>query len=172
MNGKRMIALLLVMIMVISLAACGAKEAPVAEATPEEVRDTVIIAIGDEPTTLDPTKGWGHGNAPIMQSTLVRYDADMTFVNDLATDYSLSEDGLVWTFKIREDAYFTDGRQVTAKDVAFTLETAKTAMGSIDLTFMDSAVAKDDFTVVITLNTPTFWFLNTLASVGVIPEHA
>ena len=87
MNGKRMIALLLVMITVINLAACGAKEAPVAEATPEEVRETVIIAIGDEPTTLDPTKGWGHGNAPIMQSTLVRYDADMTFVNDLATDY-------------------------------------------------------------------------------------
>ena len=47
MNGKRMIALLLVMIIVISLAACGAKEAPVTEATPEEVRDTVIIAIGD-----------------------------------------------------------------------------------------------------------------------------
>ena len=86
MNGKRMIALLLTMVMVISLAACGAKEDPAAEAAPSEVRDTVIIAIGDEPTTLDPTKGWGHGNAPIMQSTLVRYAADMTFVNDLATD--------------------------------------------------------------------------------------
>ena len=172
MNRKKLTALLMILVMVLSMVACGAKETPVAEVTPEEVRDTVIIAIGDEPTTLDPTKGWGHGNAPIMQSTLVRYDADMTFVNDLATDYSLSEDGLVWTFKIREDAYFTDGGQVTAKDVAFTLETAKTAMGSVDLTFMDSAVAEDDFTVVITLNTPTFWFLNTLASVGVIPEHA
>lgn len=172
MNGKRIFTLLFVLVMVIGLTACGAKKAPVAEAAPSEVRDTVMIAIGDEPTTLDPTKGWGHGNAPIMQSTLVRYDADMTFVNDLATDYSLSEDGLVWTFKIRKDAYFTDGQQVTAKDVAFTLETAKAAKGSIDLTFMDSAVAADDFTVVITLNTPTFWFLNTLASVGIVPEHA
>ena len=154
MNRKCVIGLLLGLAMVLSLAACGEKEKIVAEATREDARDTVIIAIGDEPTTLDPTKGWGHGNAPIMQSTLIGYDADMTFVNDLATDYSLSEDGLVWTFKIREDAYFTDGQQVTAKDVAFTLETAKTAMGSIDLTFMDSAVAEDDFTVVITLNTP------------------
>ena len=53
MNGKRMIALLLVMITVISLAACGAKDAPVAEATPEEVRDTVIIAIGDGEVDVD-----------------------------------------------------------------------------------------------------------------------
>ena len=91
MNRKKLTALLMILVMVLNSGACGAKDAPVAEATPEEVRDTVIIAIGDEPTTLDPTKGWGHGNAPIMQSTLVRYDADMTFVNDLTTDYSLSE---------------------------------------------------------------------------------
>ena len=162
MNQKKRIALLLSLVMLMSFTACGTKTVPAADVSAGP-RDTVVIAIGDEPTTLDPTNGWGHGNAPIMQSTLVRYDADMTFVNDLATDYSLSEDGLVWTFKIREDAYFTDGQQVTAKDVAFTLETAKTAMGSIDLTFMDCAVAVDDFTVVITLNTPTFWFLNTLA---------
>ena len=100
MNMKKIIALLMALVMALSLAACGAKENPSAtEADTAEVKDTVVVAIGDEPTTLDPTKGWGHGNAPILQSTLVRYDADMTFVNDLATDYSLSEDGLVWTFK-------------------------------------------------------------------------
>ena len=172
MNMKKIIALLMVLVMALSLAACGAKAPTATEAAPAVVKDTVIIAIGDEPTTLDPTNGWGHGNAPIMQSTLVRYDADMNFVNDLATEYTLSEDGLIWTFQIREDAYFTDGEQVNAHDVVFTLETAKAAKGSIDLTFMDSAVAEDDFTVVITLNTPTFWFLNTLASVGIVPEHA
>ena len=172
MKAKRMIAVLLATVMLLGPTACGAKQTPEEEETPATAKDTVVIAIGDEPTTLDPTKGWGHGNAPILQSTLVRYDADMTFENDLATEYALSEDGLVWTFKIRKDAYFTDGQQVTAKDVAFTLETAKTAMGSIDLTFMDSAIATDDFTVEIRLNTPTFWFLNTLASVGVVPQHA
>lgn len=39
------------------------------------VKDSVIIAIGSEPETLDPTKGWGHGNSPIIQSTLVKYNA-------------------------------------------------------------------------------------------------
>ena len=171
MSMKKFLALFLTLVMVMSLAACGRQESP-ANAAASVDKDTVIIAIGDEPSTLDPTKGWGHGNTPIMQSTLVSYTSDMTFANDLATDYVLSEDGLVWTFTIRQDAYFTDGEQVTAHDVAFTLEQAKAAQGSVDLTFMDSAVATDDFTVVITLSTPTFWFLNTIASVGIVPEHA
>lgn len=137
-------------------------------------RDTssVVIAIGTEPDTLDPTQGWGHGNAPIVQSTLVKYTADLTFENDLATDYKLSEDGLVWTFSIRDDVYFTDGEKLTASDVAFTLETAKAAQGAVDLNYMESAVAADDTTVIITLSQPTSIFLNTLASVGIVPEHA
>ena len=87
--------------------------------TQTETKDSVVIAIGSEPETLDPTQGWGHGNAPIVQSTLVRYTADLTFENDLATGYTLSEDGLVWTFTLRDDAYFTDGEKLTAEDVAF-----------------------------------------------------
>ncbi len=172
MNRKRTNALLLAMVMVFSLAACGAKETPITEAAPAESRDTVIIAIGSEPDTLDPTKGWGHGNAPIVQSTLVKYKADLTFENDLATSYALSDNGLVWTFTLRDDAYFTDGEKVTASDVAFTLETAKAAQGSVDLTYMESAVAQDDTTLVVTLSKPTSIFLNTLASVGIVPEHA
>lgn len=135
-------------------------------------KDSVVIAIGAEPETLDPTQGWGHGNSPIVQSTLVKYTADLTFENDLATDYSLSSDGLTWTFTVRDDAFFTDGEKVKASDVAFTLETAKAAQGSVDLTYMESAVAKDDTTVVITLTKPTSIFLNTLASIGIVPEHA
>lgn len=78
----------------------------------------------------------------------------------------------MWRFTIRDDAYFTDGVKVTAEDVAFTLETAKKAQGSVDLTYMESAVALDDATLEITLETPTSIFLNTLASIGIVPEHA
>lgn len=135
-------------------------------------KDSVVIAIGSEPETLDPTKGWGHGNSPIVQSTLVKYTSELNFENDLAVDYKLSDDGLTWTFTIRDDAYFTDGEKVTADDVAFTLETAKASNGSFDLTYMESAVVQDETTVVITLSRPTSIFLNTLASVGIVPEHA
>lgn len=161
---KKLIAMLLAVLMCLSLAACGNEAA--------ETKDSVVIAIGSEPETLDPTQGWGHGNAPIVQSTLVRYKSDLTFENDLATDYKLSNDGLTLTFTIRDDVKFTDGEKLTASDVAFTLETAKAAQGAVDLTYMESAVAKDDTTVVITLSKPTSIFLNTLASVGIVPEHA
>ncbi len=163
---KKRLALLLALVLTLGLTACsGDAQAPAG-------KDSVTIAIGSEPETLDPTKGWGHGYAPIIQSTLVRYTSDLTFENDLATGYSLSDDGLVWTFTIRSDAYFTDGEKVTASDVAFTLETAKAAQGSVDLTYMESAAAQDDTTVVITLSQPTSILLNTLASVGIVPEHA
>ena len=177
MNIKKIFTLLLICAVALGLAACGTGEASgtnsmQTEAQPAGVRDSVIIAIGSEPETLDPTKGWGHGNAPIVQSTLVKYRADLTFENDLATGYTLSPDGLTWTFTIRDDAYFTDGEKVTASDVAFTLETAKAAQGAVDLTYLERAVAQDDTTVVITLTQPTSIFLNTLASVGIVPEHA
>lgn len=175
MNGRKYSALLLIAAMILTLTACGSSSGDSSqEGTDGAVRDqdSVVIAIGSEPETLDPTQGWGHGNSPIVQSTLVTYTADLTFENDLAIDYSLSDDGLTWTFTIRDDAYFTDGEKVTASDVAFTLETAKAAQGSVDLTYMESAAALDDTTVVIILSRPTSVFLNTLASVGIVPEHA
>lgn len=168
MNPKKVLVILLSVTMILLMTACGNhSKVPVAT-----TKDSVVIAIGSEPETLDPTKGWGHGNSPIVQSTLVKYTADLTFENDLAIDYNLSSDGLTWTFTIRDDAVFTDGEKVTASDIAFTLETAKAAQGSVDLTYMESAVAQDDTTVVVTLSKPTSIFLNTLASVGIVPEHA
>ena len=168
MNMKKILALVLSIATMLSLlAGCGGTND-----SGTTQKDSVVIAIGTEPDTLDPTQGWGHGNAPIVQSTLVRYTADLTFENDLAVSYSLSDDGLTWTFTIRDDACFTDGEKVTASDVAFTLMTAKSAQGSVDLTYMEDAVAENDTTVVITLSKPTSIFLNTLASVGIVPEHA
>lgn len=168
MNHNKVLAILLSVTMILLMTACrNHSNVPVAA-----IKDSVVIAIGSEPETLDPTKGWGHGNSPIVQSTLVKYTADLTFENDLAIDYNLSPDGLTWTFTIRDDAVFTDGEKVTASDIAFTLETAKAAQSSVDLTYMESAVAQDDTTVVVTLSKPTSIFLNTLASVGIVPEHA
>ena len=134
--------------------------------------DEVIISISSEPDSLDPCQGWGHGTTPLVQSTLIEYEQDMSFSNDLATEYSLSEDGLTWTFKIRNDVKFTDGEALTASDIVFTFNTAKESQSSLDLTFLDSVEATDDTTVVFKLTKPTSTFLNTIATVGIVPEHA
>ena len=166
MNRKKFLSLFLVFLLLLGISGCGSK-------TNNTIKtDSVVIAVGSEPETLDPTQGWGHGNSPIVQSTLVKYTADLNFENDLASGYELSADGLTWIFTLRDDAYFTDGEKVKASDVAFTLETAKAAQSAVDLTYMKSVSAKDDATVVIKLSKPTSIFLNTLASVGIVPEHA
>ncbi len=166
MNRKKFLSLFLAFLLLLGISGCGSK-------TNNPIKtDSVVIAVDSEPETLDPTQGWGHGNSPIVQSTLVKYTADLNFENDLASGYELSSDGLTWTFTLRDDAYFTDGEKVKASDVAFTLETAKAAQSAVDLTYMESASAKDDATVVIKLSKPTSIFLNTLASVGIVPEHA
>ncbi len=167
MNIKRILIILLSTLLFISLVACNSNN------TSKTIdRESVIVAIGSEPETLDPTQGWGHGNSPIIQSTLVKYNANLEFENDLATSYKLSDDGLTWTFNIREDVKFSDGVALTANDVVFTLLTAKKAMGSVDLTYMETAIALNDYTVEIKLSSPTSIFLNTLASIGIVPEHA
>lgn len=174
---KKSFSLLLALTTLLGLlTACGSAAAgevgPQTGETGGEVRDSVIVAISTEPETLDPCQGWGHGNTPLVQSTLVKYGYDMSFQNDLAVDYNLSDDGLTWTFTLRDDARFTDGEPVTAGDVAFTFETAKAAHSSVDLTFLEKAEAADETTVVFTLSRPTSTFLNTIASVGIVPEHA
>lgn len=139
-----------------------------------EVKDknSIVVAISSEPSSLNPCEGESHGTTPLIQSTLVEYKQDMTFTNDLATEYNISEDGLTWTFKIRSDVKFTDGEPLTASDVAFTFNTAKAAQSSLDLTFMEEAKAVSEDTVVFTLNRPNSTFLNTIATTGIVPEHA
>ena len=46
----------------------------------------------------------------------------VTIVPCLATEWSISEDGKVWTFKLRDDVKFWDGEPFTAKDVKYTME--------------------------------------------------
>lgn len=172
--NKKWTALFLALALVL-LAGCGAaasNQTQQADAPGAPERESVIISISSEPTSLDPCQGWGHGTTPLVQSTLVEYRQDMTFANDLAVDYSLSDDGLTWTFAIRDDVFFTDGEPLTAEDVAFTFRTAKESQSSLDLTFLEKVETPDDTTVVFTLVKPTSTFLNTVATVGIVPAHA
>jgi len=176
-KAKVVFCLLLASVMTMSLlSGCasqyGAAPLETEAAGSKAVRNEVIVAVSTEPATLDPCQGWGHGNTPLIQSTLIKYNEEMQFENDLALDYSLDETGRIWTFHLRGDAKFTDGKAVTARDVVFTFETAKAAQASVDLTFLDKAEAANDTTVIFSLSRPTSVFLNTMASVGIIPEHA
>ena len=139
----------------------------------------VVIAMNptSEPAAgFDPLVAWGcgeHVHEPLIQSTLITTDEDLNFVNDLATDYLCSSDGLVWTFTIRDDVVFSDGEPLSARDVAFTVNGAiDSTMSEADLSMVDRAVAVSDTVVELHLNKPHNALLYTLAVLGIVPEHA
>lgn len=137
----------------------------------------VTMTPGSEPPAgFDPFVSWGcgeHCHEPLIQSTLIATDTDLSFKNDLATSYECSEDGLTWTFTIRDDVKFTNGEPLRASDVAFTINGIVNSDSSeADLSMVDTAEAPDDTTVLIHLNKPFNALLYTLAVVGIVPESA
>lgn len=148
-----------------------------ASSSDHESKVIVAMSPSSEPAAgFDPCISWGcgeHVHEPLIQSTLITTNTDLEFVNDLATEYSCSDDGMTWTFKIRDDVKFTDGEPLTAKDVAFTINTINSSKKSeADLSSVKKAVAVDDTTVELQMAKPNNALLYTLAVLGIVPEHA
>ncbi len=162
------------------LSACGGNGADgSSSANDTEVKSQVIVAMNmnSEPAAgFDPFVSWGcgeHVHEPLIQSTLITTDANLEFVNDLATEYYCADDGMTWYFTIREDAKFTDGEPLSASDVAFTINgIIESEAAEADLSMVEKAVATDDTHVEITMAKPYNALLYTLAVVGIVPEHA
>ena len=139
----------------------------------------VIVSMtpGSEPAAgFDPMVAWGcgeHVHEPLIQSTLITTDAQLGFVNDLATDYYCDPDGMRWVFTIRDDVKFSDGVDLTAEDVAFTINGIIASDSSqADLSMVREAIALDATTLEIHMITPNNALLYTLAVVGIVPAHA
>ncbi len=157
------------------LAACGGNttEGGAQGNGQEGQRTELRLAIGGASEEgYDPTLGWGRYGSPLFQSTLLTREDDLGFGYDLATSYDVSNGGKTWTVDIREDAVFTDGEPVTAEDVAYTYTTAAEQGGLTDVTGLDKVEATGEHTVEFTLTTPRSTFVNRLATLGIVPEHA
>ena len=137
----------------------------------------VSMTTSSEPAAgFNPLVSWGageHVHEPLIQSTLITTDTNLNFQNDLATSYECSDDGLLWTFRIRDDVKFTNGQPLTARDVAFTINgIVNGEAAEADLSMVREAVATDDFTVELHMARPNNALLYTLAVVGIVPEAA
>lgn len=116
--------------MMLTASACIAAVAsglPAAAATPA---DTLVEALAiDDIITLDPGEAFELSTAEITAnsySLLVRLDASDTskIQPDLAESWTISEDGLTYTFKLKPGLTFASGNPITAEDVAFSFERA------------------------------------------------
>lgn len=154
--------------------------APLQAAVAQEVKNPGLLVHGadDEPTTLDPAQVEpGEGGETII---LQVYDRLLDFAPDapelvpsLATEVPslenglITEDGLTYTFPIREGVTFHDGTELTAEDVKYAWDRVMTMdlpEGAADL-LIDSiaeTVAVDDHTFRVTLTQPSASFLNSV----------
>ncbi|MDR3173044.1 MAG: ABC transporter substrate-binding protein [Treponema sp.] len=86
----------------------------------------LIIALAAIPRSLDPIQYTGVYESDIIGNvadTLVRYTMDLSeIIPNIATSWTVSANGIEYTFKLRDDVYFHNGRKLTADDVKFSLE--------------------------------------------------
>ncbi len=123
---------------------------------------------------FDPLTGWGCGHQnynPLIQSCLFKTDSNGTMVPDLATGYSISDDGKTWTVNLRNDVKFSDNSTLDAEDVAFTFNKAKETKSELDLTNLANATAVNSTTVQFNLVEPRSTFIYDLRYLGIVPAE-
>ncbi|MGI9368885.1 MAG: ABC transporter substrate-binding protein [Ruegeria sp.] len=134
-----------------------------------------------EPPHLDPTSAAAQAIDSVVYTNvfegLTRFMGDGSVVPGLAESWEISDDGKVYTFKLREGVTFHDGSTLDGEDVKFSLDRAraedsanaqKALFGGID-----SVEVVDPLTVKVTLSEPNGLFLFNMAwgdAVIVAPE--
>jgi len=139
-----------------------------------------LVLSGSEssnPRDYDPHTTHGSGDKRVF-SGLVSFDTQLNITPDLAESWDVSADGTVYTFHLRQNAKFHDGRPVTANDVLYSLErsaspatqsdTALTYLGDISgikeyaggqADHISGLKVIDDHTIQITIDAPKPYFL-------------
>lgn len=169
---KRTVSLLLVAVLLMGfVSACTPKEQP---PQGEESR-TLYYSLASDVTSVNPnyrTLTAEHNLYRQIYEPLYFYNHNNgTVEKRLAESHTVSEDGLEYTFKIKEGVKFHDGVEVTAEDVAFTVEEAakSTYIGTTVASFKSAEVV-DKYTVKIILNAPFASFLENVSQLYVLPK--
>jgi peptide/nickel transport system substrate-binding protein len=184
------------LIVALLLAACGsepaATEAPAAPSQQPATSGATLEPAGGgsyvETLRLPGGGYWGHPSpfgfnrgpgftrASLVFDTLVWRDASGKTIPWLATDWSLSDDELTWTFTLRDGVRWQDGQPLTADDVVLSIESYLAHPGAgwfmAHVHEIESATAVGEDQVAITMVRPYAPFLQTVAEAMLIfPRH-
>ena len=169
------------------LSACGGAGSPTPEAaaspeapTSEATAAPVVLRIGmsGSPDSRNPGNAYlteAFDLIELVYDALVYIDFGGNYHPELAESWTVSDDGLTYTFTLRDGAMFSDGTPVTADDVAFSL-LAYRDWGDFGYlsgyaTYFADAQAPDPHTVVLTLDTPVGNLESQLLFCYILPKH-
>ncbi len=121
----------------------------------------LVVGHAESTDSLDPARAFTPTSSMIHQAvydTLVTFPPDSVdrIVPELAESWEVSDDGLTYTFYLRQDVVFSTGNPMTADDVVFSFMRAKNITGnpSFLAETIESVEAIDDYTVAIHLSEP------------------
>jgi peptide/nickel transport system substrate-binding protein len=151
-----------------------------ADDTPEDDRyGGEIVALGHHeieslsPDDSGPTVHWTM--ITNIHDALLAIDFFFELENELAEDYEITEDGMQYTFYLREGVLFHDGEPFTADDVVYTYEfhmdPENATISSPNYAEIESVEAPDDYTFVVNMRDPDASFLRFGATGMIVPEH-
>ena len=127
-TGKTLVWLLLLLLAVGMMAAgCASSDdaGDVSSSDTPTIGGRFVCATSGDPSNFSPilysdtTSGL---ISDLVYEPLLSYNDKMALVNKLAESYEVSDDGLEWTFHLRQDVRFHDGEELTSEDVKFTYE--------------------------------------------------
>lgn len=138
----------------------------------------LTLILQQDPDVLNPiiySTAYGADVLTTISESLVGLDENLIPYGVLAESWSVSEDGLEWTFKLRQNVKWHDGEPFNADDVVFTYKTIMhpdyTGPRKSELGPTKDIVKVDDYTVKFVMEEPFAPFLFEAPVLGVIPEH-
>ena len=143
----------------------------------EETDKTVVrINMESEPDNLDPWLSAASDTEAVFHNVfegLVLFDETGALIPGLAESWDISDDGLTYTFHLRDDVTFHNGKAFSAEDVVYTYESLSGLGGEEALSSkfknLTSVEAVDDYTVTMTLAEADAAFLQ-YTRVAVLPK--
>ena len=173
----RIRALVLLLLFTISSILIGCS--PKAAEPVQEDEKVLVVAFERDAETLNHIKtGWYSDALVYIYDRLISRDYDFNYEPSLAESWDTSEDGLTWTFHLREDVKFHNGTAFTAKDVKFTIDTIldpeAASPAQSDFAAIKGTEVVDDYTINIMLNTPfpNLLFVLSNTAAGIVNQEA
>ena len=148
-------------------------------------KNSMVVSYKDDVSTLDPAIGYDWQNWSMIKSLfdgLMDYEPGTTNLTpDLAESYSVSDDGMTYTFNLRQGVKFHNGRELTSDDIKYSIERSVNpetqspgagffwsidgfdSMSSGSANNLSGISTPDKHTVVIKLSQPDATFLHVVA---------
>lgn len=165
---KKITFLLFVLMMVTLVSGCGKSDG---NGQKDQFADRVMVAA----MAVAPSSGFNpyadvgavEGMVNVdLYSTLIQKDSNGKMSPYTAEKYEMSADGMTYTFYLRKGVKFSNGAELKASDVKFSIETAMKSPYTYDgYISVGSVEAVDDYTVKVNMKAPDAAFLEKLSSV-------